>query len=97
MRSRSAAVLSVLAVVATAFVLAYRALGTEPFWGLQIGPAELRFTTPDDPEGMRFDPAEPVRRQDLVGDRDPHRRAPLAVSAIMRASRSSAQPSVARA
>jgi uncharacterized membrane protein len=46
--------------------VAYRALGTEPFWGLHIGPAELRFTTPDDPEGMRFASAEPVRSGDTL-------------------------------
>jgi uncharacterized membrane protein len=46
--------------------VAYRALGTEPFWGLHIGPEELRFTTPDDPDGMRFTPAEPVRSGDTL-------------------------------
>ena len=45
---------------------AYRALGTEPFWGLQIDAEELRFTTPDDPEGMRFAPADPIRAGDTL-------------------------------
>lgn len=45
---------------------AYRALGTEPFWGLQISAEGLRFTTPDDPEGTRFAPAEPVRTGDTL-------------------------------
>lgn len=45
---------------------AYRALGTEPFWGLDISAEGLRFTTPDDPDGMRFAPAEPVRSGDTL-------------------------------
>lgn len=45
---------------------AYRALGTEPFWGLHISAEGLRFTTPDDPDGMRFAPADPVRSGDTL-------------------------------
>ena len=40
---------------------AYRAIGTEPFWGLSISGDELRFSTPDNPEGLRF-PATTARR-----------------------------------
>lgn len=36
-----------------------RALGTEPFWALDIDSAGLRFTTPDDTAGMRFPPNAP--------------------------------------
>ena len=36
-----------------------RALGTEPFWALDIDSTGLRFTTPDDSVGMRFPPNAP--------------------------------------
>ena len=44
----------------------FRAIGTEPFWGLQITTEGLRFTTPDDPEGRRFPPVEPAARGDTL-------------------------------
>lgn len=34
----------------------FRAIGTEPFWGLMIDGSGLRFTTPDDTTGIRFPP-----------------------------------------
>ena len=36
-----------------------RALGTEPFWALDIDSTGLRFTTPEDTTGMRFPPNAP--------------------------------------
>lgn len=45
------------AAVSTAEPL--RALGTEPFWALDIDSAGLRFTTPEDTAGMRFPPNAP--------------------------------------
>ena len=38
---------------------AVRALGTEPFWALDIDSTGLRFTTPQDSAGMRFPPNAP--------------------------------------
>ena len=38
---------------------AVRALGTEPFWALDIDSTGLRFTTPQDTSGMRFPPNVP--------------------------------------
>jgi uncharacterized membrane protein len=45
-----------------------RALGTEPFWALDIDSAGLRFTTPEDTSGMRFPPnaASPIAADTLV-------------------------------
>lgn len=43
---------------------AFRAVGTEPFWSLDINSAGLRFTTPDDMEGIRFPPLAPT----VMGD-----------------------------
>lgn len=43
---------------------AFRALGTEPFWNLEIRSEGLRFITPDDTVGMRFPPITPT----MVGD-----------------------------
>ena len=43
---------------------AFRAVGTEPFWGLTINRAGLRFTTPDNPTGLRF----PLTEITLAGD-----------------------------
>ena len=34
--------------------LAFHAIGTEPFWSLDVGPSGGRFTTPDDTLGLRF-------------------------------------------
>ena len=45
------------ATVATAEPL--RALGTEPFWSLDIDSTGLRFRTPEDTSGMRFPPNAP--------------------------------------
>lgn len=42
----------------------FRALGTEPFWNLEIRSEGLRFITPDDTVGMRFPPMTPT----VVGD-----------------------------
>ena len=41
-----------------------RALGTEPFWALDVDSAGLRFITPDDTIGIRFPPIAPTS----VGD-----------------------------
>src|ERR1044071_4582609 len=37
-----------------AFAGAFRALGTEPFWNLDIDSAGMRFRTPEDTAGIRF-------------------------------------------
>jgi uncharacterized membrane protein len=42
----------------------FRAIGTEPFWGLIIDSTGLRFTTPDDTVGIRFPPMTPA----ITGD-----------------------------
>lgn len=42
----------------------FRASGTEPFWSLSIDRAGLRFTTPDNPEGVRF----PIRLLTVIGN-----------------------------
>ena len=39
---------------------ALRAIGTEPFWGLDIDSTGLRFTTPDDMTGIRWPPRAPL-------------------------------------
>lgn len=44
--------------------LPLRALGTEPFWALDIEATELRFKTPDDTAGVRF----PAPARSLAGD-----------------------------
>lgn len=36
-----------------------RALGTEPFWALDVDSSGLRFITPDDTSGIRFPPIAP--------------------------------------
>jgi uncharacterized membrane protein len=41
-------------------VLPLRAIGTEPFWGLDVDSAGLRFTTPADTSGIRFPPGSPT-------------------------------------
>ena len=40
----------------TRIALPIRALGTEPFWAFDIDSASLRFTTPDNQEGIHFPP-----------------------------------------
>jgi putative lipoprotein len=45
---------------------AFRAIGTEPFWSLDINSAGLRFTTPDDMTGIRFPPLAPTVRGDTL-------------------------------
>lgn len=37
-----------------------RAIGTEPFWGLDIDTTGLRFTTPDDMTGIHWPPRAPL-------------------------------------
>jgi uncharacterized membrane protein len=44
----------------------FRAIGTEPFWGLIIDSAGLRFTTPDDTMGIRFPPITPSITSDTL-------------------------------
>lgn len=44
--------------------LPLRALGTEPFWALDIDTAGLRFITPDDTAGLRF----PYSKSTIVSD-----------------------------
>jgi uncharacterized membrane protein len=51
---------------ATAPTAPFRAIGTEPFWGLQITTDGLRFTTPDDPAGRSFPPVEPAAAGDTL-------------------------------
>jgi uncharacterized membrane protein len=43
-----------------------RALGTEPFWALDIEGSELRFRTPDDTAGIRFPATAPSAAGDTV-------------------------------
>jgi uncharacterized membrane protein len=45
---------------------ALRAIGTEPFWGLDVDSTGLRFTTPDDTMGIRWPPLTPTVRGDTV-------------------------------
>lgn len=42
----------------------FRLVGTEPFWALHIDATGMRFTTPEDTAGLRFDAARAV----MVGD-----------------------------
>ena len=46
--------------------LPLRALGTEPFWALDIDSTGLRFITPDDTSGIRFPPRAPSAIGDTV-------------------------------
>ena|SRR5688572_22211389 len=55
--SSAVAVTADSASVSTAEPL--RALGTEPFWALDIDSSGLRFTTPEDTSGTRFPPNAP--------------------------------------
>ncbi len=43
-----------------------RALGTEPFWALDVDSTGLRFITPDDTSGIRFPAIEPTVVADTV-------------------------------
>jgi uncharacterized membrane protein len=43
-----------------------RALGTEPFWALDVDSNGLRFITPDDTSGIRFAPIVPTVVSDTV-------------------------------
>jgi len=43
-----------------------RALGTEPFWALDVDSNGLRFITPDDTSGIRFGPIAPTVVADTV-------------------------------
>ncbi|HCF24667.1 MAG TPA: hypothetical protein DER67_03885 [Novosphingobium sp.] len=36
----------------------YQALGTEPFWSVEIAPGKLRYSTPDNPDGIVFPASE---------------------------------------
>ncbi|MGH9203375.1 MAG: COG3650 family protein [Vicinamibacterales bacterium] len=51
---------------AQTIALPIRALGTEPFWALDIDSASLRFTTPDDQRGIHFPPIAPSVAGDTV-------------------------------
>ena len=44
----------------------WRALGTEPFWALDIESTGLRFRTPDDTVGIRWPPLTPVVEGDTM-------------------------------
>lgn len=46
--------------------LAFHAIGTEPFWSLDIGPSGLRFTTPEDTLGIRFPPVSADASGDTI-------------------------------
>ena len=48
------------AVSAQVIGLPIRALGTEPFWALEIDSASLRFSTPDDQRGIHFPTIAPT-------------------------------------
>lgn len=52
------------AAAAIVSALPLRALGTEPFWALDIEASELRFRTPDDTAGVRF----PATAPSIAGD-----------------------------
>ena len=45
-------------------VEAFRAVGNEPFWGLEIDSTGLRFRTPDDTTGMHWPSMSPVVKGD---------------------------------
>jgi uncharacterized membrane protein len=50
----------------TPFAGALRAIGTEPFWGLDIDSTGLRFTTPEDRLGIRWPPLTPMVKGDTA-------------------------------
>jgi uncharacterized membrane protein len=62
----SASIAPLDAVVASPIPLPLRALGTEPFWALDIDSNGLRFNTPDDTSGIRFPPVAPSTVGDTV-------------------------------
>jgi uncharacterized membrane protein len=69
--SRQAADSSALAVPLDSTTVAImaeplRALGTEPFWALDIDSGGLRFITPDDTSGIRFPSIAPAVSADTV-------------------------------
>ena len=45
---------------------AYKVIGTEPFWGLEISDTGLRFSTPDNIDGAGYPPVEPVASGDTL-------------------------------
>lgn len=42
----------------------FKAIGTEPFWGVEISNNQIKYTTPEDPEGILFPGNKPVRVMD---------------------------------
>lgn len=50
----------------TAEPASYKALGTEPFWALDISDDGLRFSTPENIDGVRFPPVEPASSGDTL-------------------------------
>ncbi len=42
----------------------FKAIGTEPFWGVEISNSQIKYTTPEDPEGILFPATKPVRVMD---------------------------------
>jgi uncharacterized membrane protein len=52
--------------IAPQIPLPLRALGTEPFWALDIDSTGLRFNTPDDTSGIRFPPLTPSTAGDTI-------------------------------
>lgn len=40
--------------------LYFRAIGTEPFWGVEMSNKTIKYTTPDDPKGITFPAVKPV-------------------------------------
>lgn len=57
----------------------WRALGTEPFWALDIDSTGLRFRTPDDTVGIRWPPLTPVVEGDTMRWAGQTERAPVEV------------------
>ncbi|HUF36806.1 MAG TPA: META domain-containing protein [Gemmatimonadales bacterium] len=58
---------------------AWRAIGTEPFWAMHIDSSGLRFTTPDDLQGIRWPPLTPVVTGDTMHWTGETERAPVGV------------------
>jgi len=46
--------------------LAFHAIGTEPFWSLDVGPTGLRFRTPEDTLGALFPPVAALASGDTL-------------------------------
>lgn len=57
---------SAAAHAAAGAMTSYKALGTEPFWALEITSHGLRFRTPEDTSGIRFPPIEATRTGDTL-------------------------------